>query len=412
MREVFIVGVGMTPFGVHADLSVGEMARRAVSSALADAGALPDDIEATFYANTAQGAIEGQHGIKGQHALRPMGIQGGSFVNVENACTGGSTAFNLAFAQVAGGFADVALAVGSEKLNTDDKAKKLATFGQPEDLAQVTAFVEGHLGRVVDILPPPDAVIDERIRSIFMDAYAVNARLHMKKYGTTWRQIAAVAAKNHHHSTMNPLAQFQKDFTIEQVLAGRIIAWPLTLPMCAPVSDGAAAVVLCSKEALSRFDGAGPVRVLGSVLRAGVDRDLEDIERSALRRAARAAFDMAGLTPADISVAEVHDASAYAEINQVEMSGLIEVGQGGVSAEAGETSLGGRIPVNPSGGLESKGHPVAATGLGQLYELTLQLRGEAGGRTVANAHTAMACCSGGFWGVEDAASCVTILTRV
>ena len=373
MRDVFIIGVGMTPFGVHADLSVGEMARRAVATALADAGAQPDHIEATFYANTAQGAIEGQHGIRGQHALRPLGIQGGFFANVENACTGGSTAFNLAFEKIAGGFADVALAVGSEKLNTDDRAKKLATFGQPEDLAQVTAFVENHMPLVADILPPADAVIDERIRSIFMDAYAVNARLHMKKYGTTWRQIAAVAAKNHHHSTMNPLAQFQKDFTIEQVLAGRIIAWPLTLPMCAPVSDGAAAVVLCSREALSRFDSAGPVRILASVLKAGVDRDLADIERSAMRRAARAAFDQAGLTPANISVAEVHDASAYAEISQTEASGLIEVGQGGVAAEAGETSVGGR--------------------------------------TVKNAENAMACCSGGFWGVEDAASCVTILTR-
>lgn len=411
MRDVFIVGVGMTPFGVHTDLSVGEMARRAVATALADAGAQPDQIEATFYANTAQGAIEGQHGIRGQHALRPLGIQGGFFANVENACTGGSTAFNLAFAQIAGGFADVALAVGSEKLNTDDKAKKLATFGQPEDLAQVTAFVEGHMPRVADVLPPPDAVIDERIRSIFMDAYAVNARLHMKKYGTTWRQIAAVAAKNHHHSTMNPLAQFQKDFSIEQVMAARIIAWPLTLPMCAPVSDGAAAVVLASAEGLARLDSAGPVKILASVLKAGVDRDLEEIERSAVWRASRAAYKQANLSPADISVAEVHDASAYAEINQTELTGLIAVGHGGVAAEAGETSLGGRIPVNPSGGLESKGHPVAATGLGQLHELTLQLRGEAGGRTVQGAKTALACCSGGFWGVEDAASCVTILSR-
>jgi len=408
MREVFIVGVGMTAFGNHLEESVGDLAREAVTAALADAGAQASDLEAVVFANTAQGSIEGQNGIKGQHALRPIGVQGAPFFNVENACAGSSTALNLAFMQVAGGFAEVAMAVGSEKLNTPDREKRLATFGQPEDLAAITRFVETYSPLVADIQPPDGVVNDERARSIFMDAYSINARLHMKTWGTTWEQIAQVSSKNHHHSTMNPLAQFQKDFSVEEVLAGRVISWPLTLPMCAPVSDGGSAVVICTREALSRFSGK-PVKLLGSVVRAGSDRDIKDYDSAAMRKAARAAFAQAGITPADISVAEMHDASAYAEISQLELTGIAEPGQGGPLTASGATALGGRIPVNVSGGLESKGHPVAATGIGQVYELVQHLRGEAGARQVDGARYGMAACGGGFIGVEEAVSCVTIL---
>ena len=364
-----------------------------------------------MFANTAQGSIEGQNGIKGQHALRPIGIQGAPFFNVENACAGSSTALNLAFMQVAGGFAEVAMAVGSEKLNTPDREKRLATFGQPQDLAAVNAFVETYSPLVADIQPPDGVSNDERARSIFMDAYSINARLHMKTWGTTWEQIAQVSAKNHHHSTMNPLAQFQKDFSVQDVLAGRVIAWPLTLPMCAPVSDGGSAVVICTREALSRFSGK-PVRILGSVVRSGSDRDIKDYESAAMRKAAKAAFAQAGITPADVSLAEMHDASAYAEISQLELTGIAEPGQGGPLTASGATALGGRIPTNVSGGLESKGHPVAATGVGQVYELVQHLRGEAGARQVDGARYGMAACGGGFIGVEEAVSCVTILGKI
>ena len=411
MREVFIVGVGMTPFGNHVDKSVGDLAREAVTSALADAGAKASDLEAVVFANTAQGSIEGQNGIKGQHALRPIGVQGAPFFNVENACAGSSTALNLAFMQVAGGFAEVAMAVGSEKLNTPDREKRLATFGQPQDLAAVNAFVETYSPLVADIQPPDGVSNDERARSIFMDAYSINARLHMKTWGTTWEQIAQVSSKNHHHSTMNPLAQFQKDFSVEDVLAGRVIAWPLTLPMCAPVSDGGSAVVICTREALSRFSGKA-VQILGSVVRSGSDRDIKDYDSAAMRKAAKSAFAQAGITPADLSLAEMHDASAYAEISQLELTGIAEPGQGGPLTASGATALGGRIPVNVSGGLESKGHPVAATGVGQVYELVQHLRGEAGARQVDGARYGMAACGGGFIGVEEAVSCVTILGRV
>ena len=408
MREVFIVGVGMTPFGNHADKTVGDLAREAVTSALDDAGAKASDLEAVVFANTAQGSIEGQNGIKGQHALRPIGVEGAPFFNVENACTGSSTALNLAFMQVAGGFAEVALAVGSEKLNTPDREKRLATFGQPYDLAAITRFVETYSPMVADILPPEGVFNDERARSIFMDAYSVNARLHMKTWGTTWEQIAQVSSKNHHHSTMNPLAQFRKEFSVEEVLAARVIAWPLTLPMCAPVSDGGSAAVICTREALSRFKGR-PVKLLASVVRAGTDRDIKDYENAAIRKASKLAFSQAGIAPADISLAEMHDASAYAEISQLELTGIAEPGQGGPLTASGATKLGGRIPVNVSGGLESKGHPVAATGVGQVYELVQHLRGDAGERQVDGARYGLAACGGGFIGVEEAVSCVTIL---
>ncbi len=411
MREVFVLGVSMTPFGRHLETSCAELGRQAAEAALADAGIGAGDLDIVFYANTVQGAIEGQYGMKGQHALLPLGVDGTPIVNVENACTGGSTAFNLAVAQVAGGSADIALAVGAEKLNTEDKARRQASFSQPGDLAQITEFLHRYSDLVADVKPPPTAVIDDSLRSPFMDAYALNAKLHMKKYGTTWRQIAAVSSKNHQHSTMNPLSQYQKAMTVDEVLGARIIAWPLTLPMCAPITDGAAAAVVGSREALRRFGERRALRVLACVMQGNRRRAIEDTAAGALHATARAAFAQAGLTPQDISVAEVHDATAYGEISHLEITGLCEPGEAGPMAENGATSLGGRIPVNVSGGLESKGHPVAATGLGQIFELAQHLRGEAGRRNVADARYALASCGGGFFNVEEGLSVVTILGR-
>jgi acetyl-CoA acyltransferase len=412
MREVFIVGVGMTRFGAHPDQSSADLARSAVQTALTDARAAAADVGATFYANTVAGAIEGQYGMKGQHALRPIGIQGGPLVNVENACAGGATAFNLAVLQVGAGLADVALAVGTEKMNTDDRDKRARTFGQPQDVAAMKAFVERVGPSVEDVRPPPEVVIDPKMFSLFMEGYALQAKAHMKKFGTTWRQIAAVSAKNHFHSTMSPLAQFQKDFSIEQILAAKVIAWPLTMPMCSPISDGSAAVLVCSKEALTRFEAKRAVRVLASVIKGGTDREFEEREKGCGRRAADAAYELAGIGPEDIHVAEVHDGSAYGEIAQLESCRLVALGEGGRAAEAGETRLGGRIPVNTAGGLESRGHPVAATGCAQLHELVLQLRGEAGARQVPNARRALASTSGGFMGVEDGIAAISLLGRL
>nr|WP_315425837.1 thiolase family protein [uncultured Albidiferax sp.] len=411
MREVFVIGVGMTPFNRHLDKTCADLARAAVQAALADARLAMADVQSVFYANTALGAIEGQMGIKAQHALRPMGFDGIPMVNVEDACSGSAVALNLAITQVQAGNCDVALAVGAEKLNTKDSARRTSAFSQPEDVASVRAFVEQYMPLAEATPVPPEVVVDPAMRSIFMDAYAINARLHMAKYGSTWRQMAAVSSKNHGHSTMNPLAQFQSAMSVEEIMAARVISWPLTLPMCSPISDGASAVLVCSSEALRRVAAARPVRVLASVVRGGSNRAIDDTNNAAVRLTALTAYERAGIGPQDVSVAEVHDASAYAEIAHTEFLGLCDTGTGGFAAERGETTLGGRIPVNVSGGLQSRGHPVAATGLAQIHELVTQLRGEAGKRQVEGASIGIASNGGGFIGVEDAVCCVTILGK-
>jgi acetyl-CoA acetyltransferase len=235
----------------------------------------------------------------------------------------------------------------------------------------------------------------------------------MKTYGTTQRQVAAVSAKNHNHSVHNPYSQIRKPFTIDEVLAAPPITYPLTLPMCSPVSDGAAAAIVCTEEGLKRI-GADPkrcIKVSASVMRSFTHRRIDQPELAAGRLAAQQAYAQAGLGPDDMDVAEVHDASAMGEIIQVENLGFVPLGEGGPAAERGEFTLGGRIPVNVSGGLESKGHPLSATGIGQLYELVTQLRGEAGARQVEGARHAIQENGGGLHGVEEAVVAVHILSK-
>lgn len=411
MDGIYIVGVGMTPCGKFLDRSVKDLTRDAVGAALADAGVDAGAIEAAFFSNATQAAIEGQFMIPGQIALRDMGIGGIPVANVENACASASTALHLAYAQLKAGLCEVALAVGAEKMYDRDKAKSLSVFNGAWDVHGVENVERAleELGR--GIAPPPGAEQPQAFRSVFMDVYAAMARSHMGRFQTTQRQLAAVAAKNHTHSTRNPLSQYRHGMTIEEVLAARPIAWPLTLPMCAPISDGAAAAILVREEALGRFDRKRAIRVEASVLASGSDRAIDDLENHVCRIAAAKAYETAGVGPGDMSLAEVHDATAFGEITQSENLGFCEIGQGGWLAEKGETSLGGRIPINTSGGLESKGHPIGATGLGQAHELVLQLRGEAGERQVANARFAIAENGGGFHGWEEAAACVTILSN-
>jgi acetyl-CoA acetyltransferase len=249
--------------------------------------------------------------------------------------------------------------------------------------------------------------------SVFMDVYAAFSRFHMKRFGTTRAQIAAVAAKNHNHSVHNPLSQYRDGYSVDEILAAPPIAYPLTLPMCSPISDGAAAAILCTRGALKRLglDEKRAVRVLASVIQSGSDREPEQVENHCTAVAARRAYEMAGVGPEDISVAEVHDATAMGEVVQVENLGFCPFGDGGAISERGETTIGGRIPVNPSGGLESKGHPIGATGLGQVHELVTQLRGEAGQRQVDGAHIAIAENGGGIHGIEEAVACINILGR-
>jgi acetyl-CoA acetyltransferase len=412
MEEVYVVGVGMTPFGRMLDTDLKTLARQAVEASLADAGIERSDPQAVFFANTSQGHMEGQHMIRGEVAMRAMGVGGVPVVNVENACASGSTALNLAINFLKAGEGDTALAVGAEKMVSRDKALMFAVFDSAWDVSDDQAIRDRllQLGEGVEV---PDGTTSDRPYSVFMDVYAAFSRFHMNRFGTTQRQLAAVSAKNHRHSVHNPLAQFRDPYTVEQVLGAPPITYPLTLPMCSPVSDGAAAAVVMTREGLKRHgvDPSRAIRVLASVIQSGSDRGPEEVEKHVSALAARRAYEKAGIGPEDVSVAEVHDATAMGEVTQIENLGLAAFGDGGPVSERGETALGGRIPVNPSGGLESKGHPVGATGLAQVHELTHQLRGTAGKRQVEGARIGIAENGGGLHGIEEAVACVTILAH-
>lgn len=409
--NVYVVGVSMTPFGKLESLSVKDIVRQAVESAFKDAEISANEIDSAYFASATQGPLEGQTSIPGQVALRPLGIEGIPVVNVENACASASTAFNLACKDIRSGDASVVLAVGADKMNGADKAKSMSVFEGSMDIYEKELTFERLLALSEGYELPPEAFEDSGQRSVFMDVYAAMTKHHMKSFGTTQRQLAVVSAKNHHHSVHNEHSQFRKEFSVEEVLAARSVSWPLTLPMCSPISDGGAAAILCSEDALQRFDHSRAVKVAASVLVSGSNRDPDDAERHVCRVAAQKAYEVAGVGPNDMSVAEVHDASAFAEIVQTECLGFCPIGEGGPLAESGATAIGGRIPVNPSGGLESKGHPISTTGLAQIFELTSQLRGEAGPRQVDNVRLAIAENGGGLYGIEEATACVTILEK-
>lgn len=411
MGAVYVIGVGMTPFSRHPELSVRDLATRAILAALADAGLEPQDVGAIAFANAVQGAMEGQFGIRGQVALRDLPFDGVPIINVENACASATTALHLAIAQVRAGETEIALAVGAEKMVSPDSDLSMAAFEGSWDRADRDNVIArlGQLG--LGTPTPAHEAARETPHTVFMDVYAAFAKFHMARYGTTQRQLAVVAAKNHVHSVHNPLAQYRKAFSVDEVLASRLIAWPMTLPMCSPISDGAAAAIVVSENVARRIGLSRAARIRAAVLMNGGRRADDALEQHISRRASQRAYSQAGLGPEDIDVVECHDATAFGEIQQSEFLGFCGLGEGGPFAESGATTLGGRIPFNPSGGLESKGHPIGATGLGQIFELVAQLRGEAGPRQVENARIALAENGGGLMGVEEAAIAITILER-
>ncbi len=412
MTDVFIAGIAMTVFGRHPERPLDDLAREALQGALKDAGCAARDIGTAVYSGMTQSYLQGQLSIPGQVVFSKIGIDSIPIYNVENACASGSTAFHLAVQSLRAGTTDVALALGAEKMNIPDKAKAFALFEGGWDVSRAEENYRTlvKMGEGVEVPPGSES---DRPYSRFMAIYAAMCRNHMKTFGTTQRQIAAVSAKNHQHSVHNPFSQFRKPFTTEEILTAPPITYPLTLPMCAPLSDGAAAAIVCTEEGLQRIgaDRARCIRVAASVMRSFSHRRLDQPELHVSRLAAQQAYEQAGLGPEDIGVAEVHDASAMGEIIQVENLGFVPLGHGGAAAERGEFTLGGRLPVNPSGGLESKGHPLGATGLGQLFELTTQLRGEAGARQVPGVRHAMQENGGGLQGIEEAAVAIHILSR-
>lgn len=412
MEDIYIVGVGMTHFGRHMDKSVKQLTAWAVEDALKDAGCDRKAIGMAAFGNTGQGHFDGQHMIRGQVALLPLGIDGIPIFNVEAACASASSAFNLAYNQLRAGVTDVALAVGAEKMYYSDKAKMFSVFDSAWDLETRETNAKAIIDLGKGVVPPPGSTSDKPYSS-FMDVYAGFGRQLMSRFGVTQRQVAAVAAKNHGHSVHNERSQYRMPMSIEEVLAAPPITYPLTLPMCSPISDGAAAAILTTESGLKRhgFDRSRAIKILASGMRAASSRDPNEFEAAASTKLARQLYEQAGIGPEDIDVAELHDAASIGELTISENIGLCKPGESGIMAETGQTTIGGKLPINPSGGLESKGHPIGATGLGQIFELVQQLRGECGQRQVEGARIGIQVNGGGVWGIEEAIDHIGIFAR-
>jgi acetyl-CoA acetyltransferase len=371
MRRVAVVGVGVTKFGKH-DRSSAELFAEAARDALADAELSPASVQALYYGNVVGGETEKQLHT-GPQAASVLGIPTVPTTRFETACASSHAAFRHAVMEIAAGVSDVVLVGGGERVLNVPTAESTEYFAYASD-----------------------ATWEQPLGLTFPGVFALVARAHMAKYGTTEEQMAAVAVKNHRHGVLNPKAQFQKEITLEQVLKSAYVADPLKLYDCCPFTDGGAAVVLASEEVARRHPRA--VWVLGSAAAsdAMLMHEKKDLARvPTTERAAAAAYRQAGIGPTDVDVVELHDCFTIAEIVATEGLGLFEPGTGGIAAEKGWTSLGGKMPVNPSGGLKAKGHPIGATGAAQIAEITTQLRGEAGPRQVEGARIGLAHTLGG-----------------
>lgn len=406
--DAVIAGVGMTTFGKHLDTGLKALGAEAVQAAVADAGVALGDLDAAFVGNAAAGLITGQESIRGEVVLRSIGVGRLPVINVENACASASTALHQAAAMVTAGLYDVVLALGVEKLYCEDKAKTFAAFTGAVDVEMLQGIMAALRANAEQGGASSGSSGAGEKRSMFMDVYAAVTRAHMERYGTTVEQLAAVAAKNSRHGHLNPRAQFREELSVADVLAAPMIVEPLTRPMCSPIGDGAAAAIVVSPRKAAELGIERPVHVRSCVLRSGWDRGMD--EDGAAEVCAREAYEEAGVGPDDLDVIECHDATAPAELFAYESLGLCAKGDGGKLVEAGDTALGGRVPVNTSGGLLRKGHPVGATGLAQIVELTEQLQGRSGPRQVDGARVGLAHNGGGTIGTDVAALCVTILS--
>jgi acetyl-CoA acetyltransferase len=413
MSDVFIIGSFSTEFGRWPHRDHRALAREAIQGVVRDAG-LSDGLSVgqAYFGNCLL-HVSGQTMIRGQVCLSDLMEQGIlqerlPIANVEGACATGSLALHLAWKDVLSGQNDFALAVGVEKLyDPSAPGRMLKEIGGGFDRFDQ----ERWLNEYRDLAASAGAVwAPSADRSIAMDTYGVQASYHMHRYGTTREQIAIAAAKNHVHGSLNPKAQYRFRMTKEEVLADRPVSGPLTRAMCAPIGDGAAAAIVCSEERLRSLPEqarARAVKIRASAISGGKHRAPD--EPSLSRIAADRAYQAAGLGPEDVNVAEVHDATSFCEIYQMEMLRFCAEGEGGRFVESGATTLGGRLPVNTSGGLVSKGHPIAATGLSMVSEIVAQLRGEAESRQVDGAKVGLIENGGGVIGLEEAVCAVTIL---
>ena len=364
MRDVAIVGLGMIKFGRYPEKGVQELAAQACLLALKDADMTMKDLEIFVSGNLNQ-----SNAMVGQRILREIGQTGIPVINVANACATGSTAFREAYMSIASGAYDTAIAVGSEQMG------KMGLLGGGSG---------GGRGGI-----SPEGIVGSGLMPAVFGQAGVE---HMRQYGTTAEHFAKVAVKNHKHSMHNPYSQYQVEMSLEDVMNARMVAWPNTLYMCCPTGDGAAAIVLTSMDKAKQHTTI-PIKVATSVLTSDpwTERDLTMPDINSLtRNAAKEAFEKAGVGPEDLDLVELHDCFATAELLHYENLGLCKDGEAGRLIDEGETYVGGRIPVNPSGGLLSKGHPLGATGVANICEVAWHLRGEAGNRQVEGAKVGLA----------------------
>ena len=381
MREVAIIGIGQSEFGKFPDKDINELGREAVLDAVKDSGIKLKELEVAYTSRLYLDMITGQV------ILKDLGVTNIEMTNVENACAGGATAVRQLWKDIAYGVHDIGIAIGVESMTTSPIAKKL--------------------------IPPAKDDLDGQMGMTMPTVFAMMARRLMETQGATIEDFAQVSVKNHHHGALNPRAQYQKEFTVEEVLNSRMISDPITLLQCCPNTDGAAALVMCPMEMAKKFTGR-PIKVAASVLLSSDyffrKEDLTSFDFQ--KEAAAKAYEMAGIGPEDVNVVELHDAFASEEVVHYEDLGLCKPGGGIELLRSGATALGGKIPVNTSGGLLSLGHPLSATGVRVVCDITEQLRGEAGKRQVPNARVGLAQMLGGMSnGLEAGAVGLHILTR-
>jgi acetyl-CoA acyltransferase len=377
----------MHKFGKFFDKSLKDLTRVAVWNAIHDAGIDAKQIEAVYFANVLAGLITGQEGVRGQVFLRDSGFEGIPIVNVEGACASSAIALRESVIAVGSGLYDVALAVGAEKLYLQDTTRSLQAMSANSDVEFM-----GQLGFQ------------------FTASYAMSLRKYMKEYGWTQQHFAKVASKNKTNGSLNPYAQYQKPMSPKEILSSRLIAWPLTLYMCSTMADGASAAIVCPQELAHKLSNKLPINVSAYALRSGEVTGEDDGQR----HTARDAFEIAALGPEDVEVVEVHDAMAPGEMYRIEKLGFCKAEEVGRLVDEGYFTLSGKLPVNTSGGLAARGHPIGATGLAQVAELVWQMRGEAGARQVKGRRgpypkVGLAQNSGGYVEGSPAALTVTIL---
>lgn len=393
-RPAHITGVAMTPFGKHLDRSLRDLATEICQSVLRDAGMTDWPLDGpVFFANAAGGSITGQEMIAGQVALAGTALEGAPVVNVENACASGGTAVHLATQAVMRGDAEVACAIGVEKLFHEDKARSLDAIKGGTNLLGPAASTD-------------ESPSEGGAGSVMMHRYAQLAHEYLERTGAPTNVLAMVAAKNRDHASRNSNAQFREPASVEEALEARTIVDPLTLFMCSPITDGASAVIVANRERARA--SSHPVAVLATSLASYRPRPAPSV----VERASETALGQSRLGPLDLDLLEVHDASAIAEIIQYEEIGLAPADKGHELVTRGDTKIGGSTPVNPSGGLLSRGHPLAATGCAQITEIVEQIRGRCGDRQVERASRGMAVNAGGWMDDDYAAAAVTVLSQV